>query len=243
MFKQLRTQLNNRKLVYYAAGLGVSTLAVNLYHPVYLESINSVIVDKSLTPFPTSLKDYKLLGYGMRQVTFLGFNVYGIGIYFNTKDSNKIKSILSHYDLAKDLDDAKSVEIISQIIENTDFKIRISPVRNTDFTHLKDGFIKLILASPLKKNYGDKVNEGLDQLRDVFQPFRGSVPKNHVLLITTERGKLTITYENTKSGEIKVMGQVDEPAISKLLLLCYLSNAKPLSEALRKSCNEGWNNL
>lgn len=239
MFKT-RLFTNNLRAV---SVLGVAAVSYNLYRPINLESINNVIVDKSLDPFPTKLSNFKLIGHGMRSVTFLGFNVYGIGIYFDENNSKQVKNILGDYDLTTDLNNEKSVEIISKIIDTTDFRIRISPVRNTDFNHLKDGFIKSILSSPLKKEYGDKANEGLDEIRNIFKNFKGSVPKNHILLLSTNNGSLSFTYENTKTGEIKEIGKVNEKVVSKLLLLCYLSNAKPLSESLRTSCNQGWNEL
>lgn len=222
---------------------------------------DSVSVDSSISAFPTNLfmanqanldTDYQLLGYGIRSVTFVGFKVYGIAIYIATDDVSKTKKILNqnylstfgteNHSLTELLTIPEfSTEIISKLLEeNIRFTARISPVRNTDFNHLKDGLIKSILAHPQSKELKEAVNNGLEELRDVFNGHRGSVPKDHALWISKlPQGKLKISYENPQKNLLIHMGQINEPVISKLLFLQYLSGKKPLSEPLRKSCNDG----
>ncbi|CUM48372.1 unnamed protein product [Debaryomyces tyrocola] len=223
---------------------------------------HSIAVDSSISPFPTALisanqtnlnTDFQLLGYGVRSVTFVNFKVYGIGLYIANDDVSKTKKILSpdylstfgteNHSLRELLSDPEfSAQLISKLLnENVRFAVRISPVRNTDFNHLKDGLIKSILAHPESKENKEIVSNGLEELRNVFSGYRGSVPKNHVLwLEILKQGSLSISYENPVKNELISMGQVKEPIISKLLFLQYLSGKKPLSEPLRKSCNDGF---
>lgn len=217
----------------------VSYNAIQTYNPVFLENLKQVVVDKSVDPFPTSIGNFHLLGHGVRSVTFVGFKVYAIGLYLRDSDRKSITEILTPEQIENLEDAEKSTELISQVWEKAEMKIRICPVRNTDFSHLKDGFIKLILANPMLKQ-NTQISEGLDEIREIFKKFRGSVPKNHVMMLETDHGKLSFSYENTSTGEIKHLGTVNEPLISKCLIVSYLSSRKPLSEPLRKSCIEGF---
>lgn len=210
--------------------------ALNVYHPIFLENVQTVIVDSAASPFPKAIDNFVLVGSGVRAVTFVGFKVYAAGLYLQKSASQEIKKLIKE-DFGS-LKAEESTEIVNKLWEITDYKVRISPVRNTDFSHLKDGFIKLILANPMAKK-NEKVAEGLDQLRDVFNGHKGSVPKGHVLLLESNGGKLSITYKDPK-GTSKLLGTVQEPLVSKLLFECYLSSRKPLSDPLRKSCIEGF---
>lgn len=219
----------------------VTTGLINNFHPITLDN-GGVFLDKSVDPFPTKIGNYSMVGSGIRSVTFLGFKVYAVGIYINHKDIIKAKTVLKNYDLGDLNDEEKSGIIIADLLNNNvDFLIRISPVRNTDFGHLRDGFIKSILAHPISKTKRDDVNEGLQQLRSVFMGYKGSVPKNHLLMLLTSNGKLTISYSDNKT--VSEMGKVDNELVGQLLLLQYMSGKKPLSEPLRQSCNEGWKQI
>lgn len=247
------------------AGLVFSASTIRLEKRTELtaNADNTVTVDLSISPFPVKInliehsnivENYTLLGYGVRSVTFLGFKVYGIGVYICNNDVKKAKEILSEKYLASfgtenhslgELLNNKEVSpvLINKLLENNvRFLIRISPVRNTDFNHMKDGLVKSILASEKAKQLREIVSSGLEELRDVFQKTKGSVPKDHLLWMEVlDGGKLRVSYENTASASasIRELGTVNEPAISNILMLQYLSGAKPLSEPLRKSCVDG----
>ncbi|KAK6205679.1 altered inheritance of mitochondria protein 18, mitochondrial [Scheffersomyces amazonensis] len=223
-----------------------------------LKPEESVDVDSAIDPFPLKISgidashlhsSYKLLGHGVRSVTFVGFKVYGVGMYVAENDIAKIKNILQRFgsdDLNKSLLDEKdSVNIIDQVIQSkAQLLVRLSPVRNTDFNHLKDGITKSILAHPLAKQEREKIGTGLEQLKQVFQTRRGTVPKNHLLYLEVLKdGRLSISYEDPTKHNVIEMGVVEEPLISRTLMLQYLSGKKPLSDSLRKSCVDGFTNL
>lgn len=248
MFKSFRSINTIYKVIGGGSVLGLSHLGLNqIYNPIYLDDlINSVIVDNGISPFPKLINDFKMLGSGIRTVTFLKFKVYGIGIYYNKKEELQLIKILkqNHMEsspLKQQLDDDdQSRAVLDKLITNHEYLVRISPVRNTDFNHLKDGFIKSILAHPLTNDH-DRINQGLDELRQVFKGYKGSVPKNHVLLLVIDKqGQLTFKYENPTTKSTIDMGIIKEPLISKLLLVGYLGHKKPLSEPLRVDCNQRW---
>lgn len=244
----------NANVLAKAVGGGVGLLAMSQIvanQPYLNDLVNSVVVDKGISPFPKLINNFTMLGSGVRSVTFVGFKVYGVGIYYNKSEESTLvrilrQSISSGSENGKDLlkqqldNDEDSVKLLDQLITNHQYLIRISPVRNTDFNHLKDGFIKSILAHPLTSDQ-EKVNQGLDELREVFKGHKGSVPKDHLLLLTVnKKGQLSFTYENTSTKQTIEMGTVNEPIIAKLLLIGYLGHKKPLSQPLRSDCNEKW---
>lgn len=234
-----------------AVSLAAASLALS--QPVWNDnsanSLGGVDVDLSIDPFPTLLKqsensfvksDHKLIASGVRSVTFLGFKVYGVGLYIPQKDESKIAKIVSEYlkssqgsSVESLLNDKEvSQRIINDISQQVSYAVRITPVRNTDFGHLRDGLTKSILASPMTKTIKEEVGNGVEQLRQVFLGHRGSVPKNHSLWVVSDTQNVAISYESKKL--VTEMGKITEPSIARVLLVLYLSNAKPLSEPLRK---------
>lgn len=212
-------------------------------------SLDGIEVDSSIDPLPTTVSsaqnqfiasDHKLIASGVRSVTFLGFKVYGVGLYVASAEEGKIASTVREYlkknegkTVANLLNDKEiSQQIIDDISKQVPYAVRITPVRNTDFGHLRDGLTKSILANPMAKTMREQVGEGVEQLRKVFQGFKGSVPKNHSLWVVSDTKNVTISYEGKESTT--ELGVISETSIARVLLVLYLSNAKPLSEPLRK---------
>ncbi|QEU62251.1 Aim46 [Kluyveromyces lactis] len=244
--------------------LAVSGLSTNLYNDqnVKEDPWKSVSVDKSIDPFPTELKasefpistEYVMLGFGIRSVTFISFKVYGLGIYAAKEDlglipkvldSNFLSTAFIDFDSSKShkenlktaLDNPETSRILINNLLDSGIRLvaKITPIRNTDFNHLKDGLVKSILGHPDSKKDEDRLTNGLQQLRDAFSR-KGSVPKNNDLLIELQaNGYLQVSYFDRKTGESTTMGQVKETLIGKLLFSQYLSGPKPLSPSTKDS--------
>ncbi|KAI5963414.1 AIM18 [Candida theae] len=231
----------------------------------YRTFADEIDVDDSISAFPTvipsaeySHEPFELVGHGVRTVTFLGFKVYGIGIYINQHDIPQALEILKEFSINNPAlpDDEGVIHVAKAIIDNPSesdqvaydlldngvrFLARVCPVRNTDFNHMKDGLIKSILSGHKNVDTKQQLNQGLEELKSVFSGFRGSVPQNDLLVLEVLRtGELALSYVNQKSGEVKKMGVVGNPLIGKTLMWKYLSSTKPLSESLRKSCTTGF---
>ncbi|GEQ69313.1 hypothetical protein JCM33374_g2984 [Metschnikowia sp. JCM 33374] len=215
-------------------------------------SLDGVSVDSSIDPFPTKISgaanhlfstDYTLIASGVRSVTFLGFKVYGVGLYIPRKSESTVVSVVAEFLKTHPgqtpqsiLDDkAVSQDLVAELSEKVPYAMKITPVRNTDFGHLRDGLTKSILANPMAKRMREEVSSGVEQLREVFQGFRGSVPKNDTLWVVSDTKSTTIAHETTAANTFKTLGVVTEPVIAKVLLVSYLSSVKPLSEPLRKN--------
>ncbi|SCU92455.1 LAFA_0F10660g1_1 [Lachancea sp. 'fantastica'] len=222
----------------------------------------SVMVDKSVAPFLTELGPpdfplttaYTLLGFGTRSVTFVNFKVYALGLYVAKQDLSLISQILSTNYLSQAFvdtdaskshsenielalrDPVKSRTLIGNLIDGgVRMTAKITPIRNTDFNHLKEGLVKSILNHPDAKSNQEVVSRGIQQLKDAFIR-KGSVPKNDDLLVELQvNGSLQLSYRSRKSEEQVMLGRVDEPLIGRLLFSQYLSGPKPLSSTARDS--------
>lgn len=222
----------------------------------------TVSVDPSVTPFPIQVGPpeyplstvYSLLGYGFRSVTFISFRVYALGIYIADQDKHLIPDVLdskflsnafidtdgtkSHAENLKEaLDDpVKSTVLIGNLLDSgTRMMAKLTPVRNTDFNHLKDGFIRTILNHPEAKNNQAVLSAGLEELRKAFTE-KGRVAKDDDLIVELQaNGSLQFSYHDRKKDQMVRMGLVNEPLVGKLLFSQYMSGPKPLSPSTKNS--------
>ena len=205
--------------------------------------------------------EYTLVGYGLRTVTFVGIQVYVVGYYVATADVASLQSALTKKvnpiattlvpgerdQLRTDLlDHAKGEELWDGLLANgipARSVFRVIPVRDTDFHHLRDGFVRAIQARAGKVG-DEKFGEAMKHFRQIFN--RGKVPaKKELLLIRDGEGKLSVVYDdggNKKEGRPAgrhLVGTVDDERVSRALWLNYLAGKKVASEPARKSIVEG----
>lgn len=213
-------------------------------------------------PFPVKIAadgtTYTLLGCGVRRVSFLGFDVYAIGLYIPESQKKDIRELLQSTagfqqangdveEFKKSLlDPVNGAGKIRWLLDQgINIRIRIVPVRNTDFGHLRDGFVRTILAHPEAKEASNNKEfaDGLAELKTTFSR-KMSVPKHNVLIMNRDanNGSLKVTYyagqdETKVAGD--VLGTVNSPQVSELLLLQYLTGQKPISETLQAAVIDG----
>ncbi|KAK9359818.1 chalcone-flavanone isomerase-domain-containing protein [Lipomyces starkeyi] len=201
--------------------------------------------DTSVDPFMRSITidgtEFWLLGLGVRTVSFLKLHVYAVGIYVAKDDVPEIlktvESISSDLDTRSIvLDNKFGQEIFDALLEQPiRFALRIVPVRNTDFGHLRDGFVRSVMAS-IKSHHniiGDvDTSDGINQLRCLFSR-KLSVPKNGELMMTMNKsGTLKCTY-SPKMKDSEVLGAVTDRSVVNALLLHYLVGPQAASEQAR----------
>jgi Chalcone isomerase like len=205
------------------------------------------------------LVEYQLLGLGIRTVSFLGIEVYVIGMYIATDDiaafqeklirridpvastlvageKEKLKGLL--------FDAEKSEEVWNMVLKESGARtlIRIVPTRNTDFHHLRDAWVRMMTAraqSPgYKAEYGDEsFGVSMQKFKALFN--RGSVPKQKELLLSRDsKGKLAVWYDDGKVGAQR-LGQIEDERISRAVWLNYLAGKTVASEGARKSIVDG----
>ena len=226
--------------------------------------------EDSTTPNPLGKPiEYQLMGLGIRTVSFLGIQVYVVGLYVATEDvaalqramvrqiddvattlvkgeKEKLKSML--------LDAEQSEDVWGQVLRDTRFRtaVRIVPTRNTDFMHLRDGWVRGITARVQNKQKGgegggDGADEAFGQAVGDFKGIfsggkRKSVPKGKTLLLLRGlNGDLEVWYDGGGKGEegMVKMGGVADERISRQIWMGYLAGKSVASEAARKSIVDG----
>ncbi|KAK2629102.1 hypothetical protein QTJ16_002205 [Diplocarpon rosae] len=201
--------------------------------------------------------EYQLLGVGLRTVTFLGIEVYVIGMYVATDDIAKLQNALvkaiapgasslvkgEKEELERKLyDKEEGVRIWSDLLQSTGVRtlVRIVPCKNTDFKHLRDAWVRSLTnkANADRETYGDEAfGKGVAELKDLLN--RGSVPKGKELLLARNKGGgMAVWYDDGKSGALR-LGSVADERISRVVWLNYLAGENPASEPARKSIVEG----
>ncbi|KND89274.1 Altered inheritance of mitochondria protein 18, mitochondrial [Tolypocladium ophioglossoides CBS 100239] len=219
----------------------------------------------SSSPIADSISDkngveFTLVGLGMRTVTFISIQVYLVGFYVATQDIARLQHYLvkkinplattlipSEKDALRKalLDATEGEQTWDGILQEAGCRsaFRISPVRDTDFHHLRDGFVRAIQArSQRDKAYGDEAFGGaMKEFKGMFN--RGSVPKKKELLLCRDgQGTLSVMYgdgDHKKDAKRDVMGTVADERLSRLLWLNYLAGNKVASEGARESIIEG----
>ena len=213
----------------------------------------------------TGSTEYQLLGLGIRTVSFLGIQVYVLGLYVATPDIAKLQerlirtidpvatTLVPHEKdrlRAELLDPVQSEEIWNALLKDGGIRtaFRIVPTRNTDFMHMRDAFVRGVTAragSPLitqdktfdpDASFGGSVND----LKAVFSgSSRKKLPFGQTLLLErAASGELRVVYED-KAGVREVMGAIGDERVGRLLWLNYLAGKNVSSEDARKNVVEG----
>lgn len=220
----------------------------------------------------TGQEEYTLVGLGIRTVSFLSIQVYVVGMYVRTQDISGLQSKLIHLvnpvastlvpsekDSLKQklLDPVISKEVWNELLNTPGMKTawRISPTRNTDFAHLRDGWKTGIdkrtaevrqearKINPSAETQYDAEDFGLSmrQFMTVFSG--GKAPKGSVMILTrNQQGALDIYFEaqpDKKDKEIQHLGTVGDERISRLIWMNYLGGDKVSSEAARQGVVDG----
>ncbi|VBB75521.1 Putative protein of unknown function [Podospora comata] len=205
--------------------------------------------------------EYTLVGLGTRTVTFIGISVYVVGFYIATADIAALQSALvkkvnpiattlvpGERDQLRNelLDPAEGAKLWDELLSHNipaRTAFRVIPVRDTDFHHLRDGFVNAIKTrGPELSGKGvddEAFGEAMKQFRAVFN--RGKVPKaKELILARDDKGHLSIAFDGgKKSGGRQLIGVVPDERVSRALWLNYLAGKQVASEPARKSIVEG----
>ncbi|OBT52093.1 hypothetical protein VE04_07184 [Pseudogymnoascus sp. 24MN13] len=201
--------------------------------------------------------EYQLMGLGIKKVSFLSIQVYVVGMYVATDDIAELQRTLvkridpiattlvaGEKDTLKErlMDPEAGKDVWNHILTSTNVRtlFRIVPVRDTDFGHMRDAYVRAVTAQARKhpEEFGDdKFGQSVAELKAMFG--HGNVPKGRELVLARNgKGSLAAWFDAGKAGPQR-LGEVDDERISRALWLHYLAGAHVASEAARKSIVEG----
>ncbi|KAK5196538.1 Altered inheritance of mitochondria protein 18 mitochondrial [Exophiala xenobiotica] len=210
--------------------------------------------------------EYTLIGLGIRTVSFLSIQVYVVGMYIATSDIAALQSRLvqavvdlmattlvpGEKDKLKELllDPEHGENVWNEIVKDAGIRtaFRIVPTRNTDFMHLRDGFVRGITAksSHFAKDKGDPTfqdesfGQALGEFKSAFGGgARRKLAQGEVLLLARDaQGKMAV-WEEDKAGNRVKMGNVLDERVGRLLWLNYLAGKNVSSEPARQNVIDG----
>ena len=212
-------------------------------------------------------EEYTLVGLGIRTVMWI--QVYVVGLYIRTTDISALQLQLIHHvnpiastlvpaekdDLRKKLlDPIQSREIWTQLLQVPGAKTawRVTPTRNTDFSHLRDGFVTGIskrtaeaktLAKGAETEYeSDSFGQSIADFKGVFKG--GKAPKGSILIMLRDvQGAMEVLFhakpDDGGRNDMEKLGKVRDERISRLIWLGYLGGDRVSSEAARRGVVEG----
>lgn len=152
------------------------------------------------------------------------------------------------------LDPEQSEETWDQILQEGGIRtaFRIVPTRNTDFLHLRDGWVRSVTAKAKKATArvkdgeesefsDDSFGNSMSEFKTLFGGgVRKNVPKGQTLLLLRDRnGVLDSLIQPGKKEGLLWLGRVDDERISRLLWMVYLSGKTVASEGARQSVVNG----
>ena len=208
-------------------------------------------------------QEYQLVGLGIRTVSFLGIQVYVVGLYIAVPDiatlqerlvrkmdpvattlvpgeRQKLRELL--------LDPQQGEEVWDEILKDGGIRtaFRIVPTRTTDFMHLRDGWVRGITGRTQTRtaagdqSFNDETfGASVNDFKAIWgSGARKSVPKGETLLLTRDaRGRMAAWFEE-KQGSLR-LGGLDDERISRLIWLGYLAGKNVSSEGARRSVVDG----
>jgi Chalcone isomerase like len=225
--------------------------------------LSSLAAPSDATIVDSGQQEYQLVGLGIRTVSFFGIQVYVVGLYIAVPDiatlqqrlvkrMNPIATTLvrgERQELRELLmDPEKGEEIWNEILKDGGIRtaFRIVPTRNTDFQHLRDGWVRGITgrtqarSAAGDKSFDDeKFGASINEFKAIWGAgARKTAPKGEVLMLTRDaQGRMAAWFEE-KQGSLR-LGGVDDERISRLIWLGYLAGKNVSSEGARKSVVEG----
>lgn len=201
--------------------------------------------------------EYQLMGVGVRTVSFLGIEVYCVGMYCATDDIAKLQSsLIKKIDpiattlvagekenlKEKLLDPEVGEKVWNHVLTTAGVRtlFRIVPVRDTDFGHMRDAYVRAVVAQSKKhpeEFNDDRFGQSVNELKTMFG--KGKVPKKKELVLArNEKGSLAAWFDDGKLGPQR-LGEVTDERISRALWMHYLAGKHVASEPARKSVVDG----
>ena len=172
-------------------------------------------------------KKFRLVAWGVRTVSFLRIQVYNVGLYIPETEYNVLPTYSLSHISAND-----PFSILIRIFSYP-LLLRIIPVRNTDFAHLRDGFVRST-TQRLGKVDDPAEKEAIDRATVEFKKlFPGGKLKKGEVLSVLQWGPEVRLYVG--GGMEEDLGAVKNDEFARGLMGAYLVGENVVSpDLLRK---------
>ncbi|KAI1315177.1 Altered inheritance of mitochondria protein 18 mitochondrial [Mortierella claussenii] len=211
---------------------------------------SNTVVDpdsKAVFPLYISANDgspARLLGLGVRKITFLGIQVYSVGLY------GKVSDLDDHNSRFRALPEVQKFQRTDQASADTAFRamvttpieliLRIAPVKNTNGPHLRDGFTRNLTQAAKDQKLSETDNaaamEGILQFKNMFP--KSKIGTDQALLFRkSPDGSMTIQLDD------EVLGTIHNQWVIETFFFGYLQGENPISPSARDSIADGIQNL
>ena len=224
-------------------------------------------------PALAETEEYILLGHGIRKVSFLRIQVYVVGLYIARSDLALLQERMIHAVTSTDstastlvssekadlkarlLDAEGSEEIWASVLRQGGIRsaIRITPVRDTNMGHMRDGFVRMVNAGAGREGCDERSDKGFGEAVQGLKSVLGGasqVGTGRVLLlgrggegglsVWAERGgKVEAAAAAEKGGQMLYLGGVRDERIARWVWMGYLAGAKVATEGARESVVNG----
>ena len=217
-------------------------------------------------------EEYQLLGLGVRKVSLFRIQVYVVGLYVAKGDLGRLQEELVKSSVGSGastlvqeekeqlrkalLDGEGSTKVWTEVLKEGGVRsaVRIVPTRNTNFAHLRDGWLRGIdLRGKGKSFEGEDFKQAVGEFKGMLGG-RGSVGKGKVLLLgrgtdgalrawveeeAPSAGGAESKIPGAKGAKMSLLGGVKDERISRLVWMGYLAGEKIASEDARQSVVDG----
>src|SRR5579871_4932971 len=201
------------------------------------EPILKSVVDKpkelKVDNFPETIRvpglseQLRLVAWGTRTVSFLGIKVYNVGLYIPETQV----PVLPSY--AQSTVDANPWAPLIRIYE-CPMLLRIIPVRNTDYAHLRDGFVRSTLTRMKMEGEDEERDRTRDDAVAQFKALfpRQKMKKGEVLTVLKKGHELRLYAGENMEEDLGVVRNDD---LARGLLSAYLVGDNVVSPDLQKN--------
>ncbi|KAF9182672.1 hypothetical protein BGZ50_004769 [Haplosporangium sp. Z 11] len=186
----------------------------------------------------------RLLGLGVRKITFLKVQVYVVGLYAKESDlddhNSRFRAMPEVQKFQRTEKASADIAFRAMVQTPIELILRIAPVRSTNGPHLRDGFTRSLNQAAKDQKLSAPDNEeamqGILEFKNLFP--KGKIEAGQALLFKkSPDGTLTVQLGN------EVLGSTRNQWVIETFFFSYLQGDNPISEKARDSIAEGIQNL
>ena len=226
-------------------GIGIGLGSAYFLNNINCDAPAKILQQDTGIEFDERIQDFKILGVGVRQVTFIKFNAYAAALYIQNKSLENLGSRWKEeYTPDKLLKTPESTFFINDLLKKgNSLKLVIKTCRNTDGPHLRNGFLKMLNLQYKSCNLNNQEKEAVD--KDLLMlksswPVKGTFKKGDTVIVTRDVDE-SLSFEFPDNPELFGF-KINNSRLSRWFFQSYIGDFG-ISESLRKNVSIGLQKL